>query len=193
MEKQRIAAILPAGKIFDRTFTEAILPVAISLDTELTRASTDLHQLPTTLETIKSAQNIIVDLTGLNPHVMFFTGCARALDKPIHFLTQHAETFPFKTETPLVYAAHLEQLRTDLLTALSKQTNETSSNSTHDPRAKFLAVFGDLLQKHRHEHRGAVLQDEPSVFTLLEQDMDLPLVQDIARRARELGIRVRLM
>lgn len=193
MEKQRIAVILPAGKIFDRTYTEAILPIATTLNADLTRVPTDLHQqLPSALDTLKSAQTIIADLTGLNPHIMFLTGCARALDKPIHFLTQHAETFPFKT-APIVYTNHLEHLRTDLIASLSSQTNETNSAPAEDPRAKFLSIFGDLLQKHAHEHRGPILQDEPTVFTLLEQDMDLPLVQDIARRARELGFRVRLM
>jgi hypothetical protein len=193
MEKQRIAVIQPAGKIFDRTYTEAILPIATTLNADLTRVPTDLHQqLPSALDTLKSAQTIIADLTGLNPHIMFLTGCARALDKPIHFLTQHAETFPFKT-APIVYTNHLEHLRTDLIASLSSQTNETNSAPAEDPRAKFLSIFGDLLQKHAHEHRGPILQDEPTVFTLLEQDMDLPLVQDIARRARELGFRVRLM
>jgi hypothetical protein len=196
MEKQRIAVIQPAGKIFDRTYTEAILPIATTLNADLTRVPTDLHQqLPSALDTLKSAQTIIADLTGLNPHIMFLTGCARALDKPIHFLTQHAETFPFES-APIVYTADLAQLRTDLisiLTSLSSQTNETNSAPAENPRAKFLSIFGDLLQKHSHEHRGPILQDEPTVFTLLEQDMDLPLVQDIARRARELGLRVRLM
>ena len=192
MQKSRIAVLLPAGKLFDRIFADAIVPANLG---DLKRLSTELSdsKLPSTLNAIKSSATVIADLSAHNPHIMFLTGYARALEKPITYLAQHAEDFPFAKSThPIIYNSDLNFLRTELVAQFSGQRT-AHNNGADDPRAKFLSTFGDLLQKHAHEHRGPILQDEPNVFTLLEQDMDLALVQDIARRGRELGIRVRLM
>ena len=194
MEKQRIAVILPAGKLFDRIFSDAIVPVAQVVGHDPIRISTDLAKtkLQPSLDILKSADAIVADLTARNPHIMFLVGYARGLNKPITFLTQHAEDFPFELDGAIVYGSDATYLKNELLAQLSGQrTNQ--NNGAEDPRARFLSIFGDLLQKHGHEHRGTIRQDEPNVFTLVEQDMDLALVQDIARRARELNLRVRLM
>lgn len=196
MEKPRIAIILPTGKIYDRIFIEAIFPANLG---EITRLSTDLSEqtLASTLGVLKSSTAVIADLTARNPHVMFLVGCARALQKPLIYLTQHAEDFPLDQSTqPIIYGSDPSYLRSELVALFSGQKTDGSArqnNGAEDPRAKFLAIFGDLLQTHGYEHRGSVLLESPNVYTLLEQDMDLPLVQDIARRGRELGIRVKLM
>jgi hypothetical protein len=192
MENPRIAVILPAGKIFDRIFTEAIAAAGLG---ELLRISTDLAdpKLQAALATLDSCTTVIADVTARNPHAMFLAGYARALKKPILFITQSAEDFPF-SGAPIVYGANTEFLRTELAARLSaNRSDPTSTPGENDARAKFLSIFGDLLQKHRYEHRGPVEQNEPTVFTLIDQDMDLALVQEIARRARELNLRVRLM
>jgi hypothetical protein len=195
MEKIRIAVILPAGKLFDRTF-EAIGATEQDLGPcEFSRISTDLSgaKLKSAFTKLESANSIIADLTARNPNVMFLTGYARALKKPITFITQHAEDFPFDQSTaPIVYGSDPNFLRTELVAQLSGQRS-TPSGKGDDARAKFLSIFGDLLQKHGHEHHGPILEDQPNVYILINQDMDLPLVQDIARRARELKLRVKLM
>ena len=195
MEKIRIAVILPAGKLFDRTF-DAIVATEQDLGPcEFVRISTDLSEskLKSTFAKLESANSIIADLTARNPNVMFLTGYARALKKPITCITQRAEDFPFDQSTPpIIYGSDPNFLRTELLHQLSDQRS-TPSQRGDDARAKFLSLFGDLLQKHAHEHRGPILEDQPNVYTLINQDMDLPLVQDIARRARELNLRVKLM
>ena len=195
MEKIRIAVILPAGKLFDRTF-EAIAATEQDLGPcEFIRISTNLSEpkLKSTFTKLESAHSIIADLTARNPNVMFLTGYARALKKPITFITQHAEDFPFDQSTPpIIYGSDPNFLRTELLHLLSGQRS-TPSQRGDDARAKFLSIFGDLLQKHGHEHHGPILEDQPNVYILINQDMDLPLVQEISRRARELGIRVKLM
>jgi hypothetical protein len=191
---QQIAVILPAGKLFDRIFTEAIAPLATQ-ETQLSRISTHLTepQLTATLQHLANSTSVIADLSARNPNVLFLTGYARALNKPITYITQHAEDFPFSAE-PIVYASDLNFLRNELLSSVSGQAGQTLSAPTKDTaREKFLSIFGDLLQKHGYEHRGPIEQNEPTVFTLVDQSMDLPLVQEIARRGRELNLRVRLM
>jgi hypothetical protein len=195
MEKTSIAVILPAGKLFDRTF-DAIAATEQDLGPcEFIRISTDLSEpkLKATFNILKSANSIIADLTARNPNVMFLTGYARALKKPITCITQHAEDFPFDPSTAsIIYGSDPNFLRTELLHHLSGQRS-TPSGKGDDARAKFLVIFGDLLQKHAHEHQGPILEDQPNIYTLINQDMDLPLVQEISKRARELGIRVKLM
>ena len=192
MENSRIGVILPAGKIFDRIFTEAIVPAGLG---EVVRISTELSEakLPAALATMETCTTIVADITARNPHAMFLAGYARALKKRILYITQHAEDFPF-SEQPLVYGSNTEFLRNELVARLSGKHGESvTRHGENDARAKFLSIFGDLLKKHAHEHRGAVELNEPNVFTLVDQNMDLALVQDIARRGRELNIRVRLM
>lgn len=192
MENSRIGVILPAGNLFDRIFKEAIAPAGLG---EVVRISTELSEakLPAALATMETCTTIVADITARNPHAMFLAGYARALKKRILYITQYAEDFPF-SEQPLVYGSNTEFLRNELIARLSgKQGESLTKHGENDARAKFLSIFGDLLKKHAHEHRGAVEQNEPNVFTLVDQDMDLALVQDIARRGRELNIRVRLM
>ena len=195
MEKIRIAVILPAGKLFDRTF-EAIAATEQDLGPcEFIRITTNLSEskLKSAFTKLESANSIIADLTARNPNVMFLIGYARALKKPITFITQNAEDFPFDESTPhIVYGSDPNFLRTELLHLLSDQRS-TPSQRGDDARAKFLSIFGDLLQKHGHEHHGPILEDQPNVYILINQDLDLPLVQEISRRARELNLRVKLM
>ena len=195
MEKSRIAVILPAGKLFDRTF-DAITAAEPDLGpTEFIRISTDLSEskLKSSFQTLESAHSIIADLTARNPNVLFLTGYARALKKPITCITQRAEDFPFDQSTaPIIYGSDPNFLRTELLHHLSGQRS-TPGKTGDDARAKFLSIFGDLLQKHHHEHLGPILEDQPNIYTLINQDMDLSLVQEISRRARDLGIRIKLM
>src|SRR5687767_10831741 len=100
---QQIAIILPAGKLFDRIFAEAMSPLS-AFKTQLSRISTHLTepQLSATLQHLANSTSIIADLTARNPNVLFLTGYARALNKPITYITQHAEDFPFSAE-PIVY------------------------------------------------------------------------------------------
>jgi hypothetical protein len=191
---EKWCVILPEGKVFDRIFVEGIAPIGPARGVELTRISTDLSlgKIAGILATLKSCSQVIADVSAKNPNVMFLAGCARALDRPILYITQHAEGFPF-TEAPVVYGADPSFLRTELLAQVTAGPGANGGAEAEEPRAKFIAIFGDLLQKHGYEHRGPVQQDAPNVFTLVDQDMDLSLVQEIARRGRELNIRVRLM
>jgi chorismate synthase len=62
-----------------------------------------------------------------------------------------------------------------------------------DARRLFESKFGEILAAHHHQHRGSIELENETTFVLLNQDMDLALVQDLSRRARELGLRLKLM
>ena len=190
MEYSRIGVILPIGKVFDRIFSEGIVPTGLG---EIVRVSTELKDpnLQASLAAIDSCTRIIADVTARNPNAMFLAGYARA-HKPVLYIGQYAEDFPFSDE-PLVYGGDTEFLRNALVARLSGNADGSISKSADDPRAKFVSLFGDLLKKHGYEQTGPIEQNEHNVFTLVDQNMDLALVQDIARRGRELNIRVRLM
>ena len=194
---QRIATILPSGKLFERVFSEGFAtakkelgPIEFVRITPDLSSETKLHQH---FENIQSAAAVIADFTARNPNVMFLAGYARALKKRLTCITQHAEDFPFdqSERPPIIYGADLAFLRAELVAEYCGRSGVPPS--TEDPREMFHSIFGDLLKKHGYEHRGTIILEPPSTYTLLEQEMDLPLVQDIARRARELGLRVKLM
>jgi chorismate synthase len=68
-----------------------------------------------------------------------------------------------------------------------------SNGAAPDPRRLFKSKFGDILSAHHHQHRGEIQMENETTFVLLNQDMDLALVQDLSRRAREIGFRLKLM
>jgi hypothetical protein len=191
MENSRIGVILPNGKPFERIFNEVFATAELG---SVIRIYNDLAdpKLTATLNAIESCARIVADVTARNPHTMFLAGYARALKKPILYLTQHAEDFPF-SDDPIIYGSDAAFLKRELIARISGINTQPAKDNATDARAKFLSIFGDLLQKHGQEHHGPIEQNEANVFTLIDQNLDLALVQDIARRGRELNIRVRLM
>ena len=97
-----------------------------------------------------------------------------------------------KGRNVVLYGSDTEFLGKELVSRLSG-ASPGDSGSSQDPRAQFLRTFGDLLKKHGYEHRGEIVQEGPTTFILKDQDMELPLVQELARRGREMGIRIKLM
>ena len=177
MEKPRIAVILPPGKRFDRTF-EAIAATEKDFGTQCVRVFTDLSLLAATLKEFADATMIIADLTGRNPDVMFLTGYALGLNKKVTFISKDPLDFPFDQSTdPIVYGLDFTSLADQLVFRHCGCNSLSNRDSKQDARTKFLSIFGDLLQKHQHEHRGPILEDQPNIYTLINQDMDLPLVQ----------------
>ena len=196
MKWTRIVAILPMGKLFERIFAEGIQPATKEAGTECVRVEPEFSspgRLGTICQSLESANLIIADITARNPHVMFLAGYAQGTGRQLLFITQHGEDFPFDRtrHSPIIYGSDLVFLKRELLAYLrGEPTSETSEGTA---REQFLATFGDLLEKHHHEHHGDVHLENPTTYVLVNQDMDLPLVQDLARRGRELGIRIKLM
>lgn len=197
MEKLRIAVILPSGRIYDLIFADGIAPMADDAGAELVRISTDLSQsaFQSALDKLNKSQAVIADVTASNPNVMFLAGCATALKKPVTYIAHYSVDFPFKTiNDAIIHGGDSKFLKAELIAHFTVRAVRDGNEITKaDARTKFMSVFGDLLVKHGYQQRGGIIEEQPNVYALLEQDMDLPLVQEIARRGRELGIRVKLM
>ena len=198
MEKMvRIVALLPIGKVFDRIFTDGIAASAKEIGTEAIRIQPDFDsdvKFSAIRQSLEAADVVVADISTRNPHVMYLAGYAEGIGRKLIFITQHGEEFPFDraSHPPIIYGSDAEFLGKELVSRLSG-ASPSDSGSSPDPRAQFLRTFGDLLKKHGYEHRGEIVQEGPTTFILKDQDMELPLVQELARRGREMGIRIKLM
>jgi len=197
MKRSRIAAILPIGKLSDRVFAEGIAPAAKEMKAECIRIEPEFSspgRLGAACQSLESADLIVADITARNANVMFLAGYTQGIGREVLFITQSGEDFPFdrSKHPPIVYGNDLAFLKAEFLAHLRGDAN-AGAQTPGDPRQQFLATFGDLLKKHQHEHRGEIQLENPTTYVLVNQDMDLALVQDLARRGRELGIRIKLM
>lgn len=197
MKRSRIAAILPVGKLFDRVFGEGIAPAAKEMGAECIRIEPEFSspgRLGASCQNLESADLIIADITARNANVMFLAGYAQGIGREVLSLTQSGEDFPFdrSKHPPIIYGHDLAFLKAELLAYLRGDAN-AGAQTQGDARQQFLATFGDLLKKHQHEHHGEIHLENPTTYVLVNQDMDLALVQDLARRGRELGVRIKLM
>jgi hypothetical protein len=200
-EMKKVVALLPEGKLFEQVFAEGIAPALQESGWSATRLSTALS-LPSNLDALAhafgDAELAIADLSGNNPNVMYQVGYAYAKGVKVLFIAQHLEGFPFdKNKQPVIaYAGDRAFLKDELRAFLASgtvSTHEQSRAESSNAREKFALIFGDILSAHGYEHRGEIQLENPTTFVLLNQDMELALVQDLARRARELGIRLKLM
>lgn len=144
-------------------------------------------------DSIASADLVVLDMTGRNPQVLFCLGVACGLKKAIQLIACNPEdaVIPGLPE-PVIYSGIPEALKAGLAVALSTQP-APGAETTDAPREAFERLFGDILKEHGHVHRGEVLRENESTFVLVNQDMDLPLVQELARKARSLNMRIKLM
>ncbi len=192
-----VAVLLPTGKLFDLVYSEAITPTATELKKNINRLDIlfiEERVRVALIEGLKNAELVIADLTGKNPNVMYGVGVADALGKKVLFLVQHLDDFPFANEVPsvIVYAGDRQFLKGELA-AYFKEERKSPESTVRDAGEKFHQLFGDILARRGYVHRGEVEMENATTFVLLNQDMDLALVQELARKARELGMRLKLM
>ena len=148
------------------------------------------------IDAIASADLIVVDITAQNASSCYLIGLADALKKRSIILSPIRQSIPevFADRHAIVHQWNLEFIRAELrkLAEAGATLNDSPAPSDDTPAGKFQGMFGDLLKAHGYVHRGAVEWDG-STFTVREQEMDLPLVQAIANRAKSLNVRVRLL
>lgn len=190
----KVCLIFPEGELFAaplHTARDVLLGHQVF---EIWPKLLDAHE--NTSELVE-ADLVLAEVTGRNPHVLYFLGWAHALQKRTILLARYAEDFPFSSEnlTPLIYARDLVYLREELARRIAGGgvPSDTASPSTADAREKFHQLFGDLLKKHGQDHRGIIEMENEKTFVLREQDLELALVQEMSRRARELGLRIKLL
>lgn len=144
-------------------------------------------------EAIAGADLIFIDVTAANPTACYVAGIADAAAKRTILLSPIAETIPaiLGSRATIVHRWNLDHLKTELQKFAAPEA-EAAAPSDDTPAGKFHKLFGDLLRAHGYAHRGPV-EFDGSTFTVREQEMELPLVQEIAARAKSLSLRVRLL
>jgi hypothetical protein len=189
-----IAVALPHGKFFDRLYDAVLQPWAEERKANIRRVDLNASSIGALCSAVENIDLLVADISGRDFRVIYLAGYAHGLGKRVLFITQLEHEFPFHETRQVVitYSGNLDLLRAELDRFASGEKNQPSKISD-DPRSKFNELFSEILRRHGHEHRGAIEMENPSTFVLLEQDMDLPLVQELSRRARELGVRLKLM
>jgi hypothetical protein len=190
-----VLLILPKGKVFEGV-GEAVGAVCAERALAWNRLEAKLGGKSDSQ--IHFADQIIIDLSARNADVCYAFGVARALGKRIICLAQHAEDLPAgrEGEDQIVYAGNFDFLRRELIACFGqpaqreKAQSEPSKSSAKD---RFVSTFGDILSQHQYDHRGRIEMENETTFVLIEQEMDLALVQDLARRAKSLGLRLKLL
>lgn len=195
MEAQRILAVLPAGKHFDQLYAGVLLPWAEARGARLERLDPAARSIGALAPALEGADWLLAEISGAHPRVMHLAGYAQGIGKRVIFLAQFDDEFPFDQgqQTVIVHSGNADFLRKELERLNARGEAEGEGKSGGDAREKFLALFGEIMRKHGHEHRGSYEMEGAGTFILRDQDLDLPLVQELSRRARELGMRIKLM
>lgn len=203
-----IAIALPAGDPFELVWLHGIKPALQEMAAIGTRLSPSLAspaQRIQAWQTIKGSDCLLADVSGNNPAMFYYLGVAEALNKPVILVARHAETVVFQTNQPILpYADEPTMLRTQLISRLSQ--SETEPIPAPQPTAavvqpelktpeaaRFYHIFGDILQQHGHQKLGEIKCENETTFLLVDQDLELALVQDLSRRAKERGLRLKLL
>jgi hypothetical protein len=142
------------------------------------------------------ADLVIADVSGGNPWVFFQAGLAEGLKRETLYLAQFAEGLPRGTAElkAIIYAGDIAYLKRKLAERLSLSGESQEPGLTgSDAKAQFEGIFGDLLKQHGYRHVGRVELENSTTFVLHDQEMDLALVQELARRAKAKGLRIKLL
>lgn len=137
----------------------------------------------------------LIEVTAGNPLGLYFAGAADALGRKSALLAAIREDLPARLleRAILIHGWNLEFLKGELRKLGGRDVAARTENPQNETASeKFQRLFGDLLAQHGYHHRG-VVEFEGNVFTLREQEMDLPLVQALAKRSKALNLRVRLL
>jgi hypothetical protein len=184
-----VIVVMPAGEVFDPVFG-MVSKVAGTLGAERVDPGSDLKAR------IQTGEELVFDVSARHPLVLFWLGYAVALGKKVICISQHEDDLIRTAGKGIVYAHDLEFLGEKLRQALKgneKRADSQEQNDSQSPYDQFMSKFGQILKEHGHEHRGRISMESEKVFVLHEQDMELALVQHLAREARRLGLRIKFL
>src|SRR5207253_10779436 len=120
-----------------RPLREVLDPVLYAIREAVDRSEADLRCIriddlkhagritPDLTEGISASALCVVDLSGLNPNVMWEAGFAMALQKPIIFLSQDVDHIPFDLKDFRVIGYELERARKALPSELIVAIRDT--------------------------------------------------------------------
>ena len=204
-ERLQVAALLPLGNSYESIYENVIRKWVREMGGTLIRIAPEFSKADIREQSfaqIAGATLLIADVTARNPHVLYLLGYADALGKKSILLAQQGEDFPFdlRSRPIVIYGSALVMLGDELRKAWTSFHNFTggvpaggaaSSPDLSEPQQQFLSIFGEILDQHGYAHKGRITRGEGNVFVIEEQEMPLVLVQDLARRARSTGYRLK--
>jgi len=127
--------VMPFHSLFESQYERVIQPAVEDAGLECVRGDEIYTQqaiVQDIWKAIRQARVILVELSGRNPNVMYETGLAHAIGKPIVFITRNQEDVPFDLG-PLRYIYYDpnnpfwgEDLRAELTKMLRKVIEEAS-------------------------------------------------------------------
>ena len=127
--------VMPFHSLFESQYERVIRPAVEDAGLECVRGDEIFTQqaiVQDIWKAIRHARVILVELSGRNPNVMYETGLAHAIGKPIVFITRNEQDVPFDLG-PLRYIYYDpnnpfwgEDLRADLTKMLRKVIEEAS-------------------------------------------------------------------
>lgn len=199
-----VAAIIPQGEYFAPLYEEGVRPACAALGIECWRVPTDwpaVTSLGQACGAVERGDLVLAEIGSHHPQSIFLTGYAQGIGKRTLMLATHADGLLFDAARQEIILHHRDPRhladRLKGFLAVSQDSRvpahgaEPRLNETG--RDKFQQMFGEILKAHGYDHRGPVELENEKTFILREQEMGLALVQDLSRRARELGIRLKLM
>lgn len=204
-----VSVLTPSGKMFDKVYL-AVAACCRASGAECQRVEAEFSKQPALAQAqsqITKSGLIVADLTGKNPNVLYLIGYSHALKTNVILLAQQGEDLPFdrRDHAMVIYAGNVAVLKTELRQLLRQglgqpvngvssaaATKELECASTA-AREEFLSLFGGILQAHDEQHRGNIHLEDEKTFVLENQDLSLALVQALARRAKQLGVRLKLL
>jgi hypothetical protein len=155
---------------------------------------TQVSATPKATALITAADLLLLDATAVNAEAIYLLGIADALSKKsVLLMPIREQNSLLENRAAIIHAWNLDQLKRELRKLSTPAKAATNAPLDDTPAGKFHRLFGDLLVQHDYQHHGPIELENENVFTLREQDMDLPLAQEIARRAKSLNLRVRLL
>lgn len=199
---EKVALVLPAGPWFEKVAAEAGALIA-ALGGSCSRPGPEFAsagRLGAACAELEQAQLVVADISGKNPNTMYLAGYAHGIGKRVLFLAQHGEDLPFNREKHeiIIYHANVDFLKESLEAFLRSGTlggepEAGRSAPQDDGRERFFELFGSIMAEHGAEHTGEIRMENEKTFLLINQDLDLAVVQHLARRAREMGLRIKLL
>ena len=194
---EKVVVLLPSGTFFDQVYS-VIARCAEEAGRESVRVASNFTEekpLGRICAAIESSSIVIAEVSHPDLELLYEVGYAHGIGKPVVFVGLQEENFIFDRNKHklLVYGGDLACLRDLMKSVLSGGEAAVGAKAGESARERFMEIFGAILKEHQHEHRGEVEMEDEKTFVLLNQDMDLALVQNLARRARELGLRIKLM
>ncbi|MDB6054865.1 MAG: hypothetical protein JWN25_2388 [Verrucomicrobiales bacterium] len=193
----KLLFIFPRGEVFDKAWisVKERLP-EFSLERCCLGEGRELFTIAD-WHTFKHAERVIIDVTGNAASCLFLAGYAFALEKEVIVITQTSDflAFDLLAGKLICYGGDFDFLSDGLKSRLGSRPTQGSAIHSGDDSAtgKFNILFGDIVAKHLYTGKLEISMEGDKTFEIRDQEMELALVEELVKRARAKGLRLKLL